>query len=109
MTTILNAYKCSACTPESMDEIIAKVPSKVVGVAKDGHVIYGAVKSGSISNQNAELYTACELDGCNGLITTETNTDGETEKVYTYRATTFHPYLVGCFGPSDMPTGAILG
>ena len=41
-----------------MDEIIAKVPSKVVGVAKDGHVIYGAVKSGSISNQNAELYTA---------------------------------------------------
>jgi len=108
VSTILNAYKCSACTPESMDDIIAKVPSKVVGVAKDGHVIYGAVKSGSISSQNAELYTACELDGCNGVITTVGEGDAA-EKVYTYRATTFHPYLVGCFGPSDMPTGAILG
>ena len=49
-----------------MPDIIAKVGTSVVGVAKDGHVIYGAVKSGSIANQNAELFSPCELDGCNG-------------------------------------------
>ena len=89
-----------------MPDIIAKVGTEVVGVAKDGHVIYGAVKSGSHSDLSEVLFSPCDLDGCNGK-SEDFSLSGK--KGYAYRATKFHPYLVGCFGPSNMPTGAILG
>lgn len=75
----------------------------IIGIAKDGHIIYGPQKRDK--NQNTvELYNACEIDACNGL----KYKVGETD-YYKYVATTTHPYLVGCFGPTDNPTGSVQG
>lgn len=55
------------------------------GVALDGHVIYGPY------NASDELWACDDVDVCNGFWLT----DGS----YAYAATTFYPYLVGCWGP----------
>ena len=56
-----------------------------VGIAKDGHMIYGPY------NENGELWQPCDVDRCNG-ITIEEN--------YVYVVTMFHPYTIGCWGPT---------
>ena len=58
-----------------------------VGIAKDGHVIYGPYK------EDGTLWNACDLDLCNGMYLNE--------NIYAYATTTFHPYFVGCWGPGN--------
>jgi len=76
-----------------MDEIIESVDIDVVGIAKDGWVIYGPIKKGK-NPSDVELYSACDVDICNGR-----KDVSDKGTIYSYKSTTFHPYLVGCFGP----------
>lgn len=59
----------------------------VVGIALDGHVIYGP------HNFYGDLWTCDDVDLCNGRIMEDES--------YAYLATTKHPYFVGCWGPAD--------
>jgi len=65
----------------------------MVGVAKDGHPIYGPY------NSDGELWTCDDHDICNGRFF-----DNGT---YGYVATTTFPYIVGCFGPADQQTAKV--
>ena len=58
----------------------------VIGLAKDGRLIYGPF------NAEGRLWRACDLDLCNGRII-----NGK----YSYVATPFYPYFVGCWGPAN--------
>ena len=64
---------------------------KVVGLAKDGHIIWGPYKK---SGSSYKLIDPCDVDVCNGM-----EVDGQ----YGYASTLFHPYLVGCWGPGSSP------
>jgi len=61
----------------------------VVGLAKDGHVIYGPY------NDDGELWACEETDMCNGFLLA----DGS----YGYASTGYFPYTVGCWGPAPGP------
>lgn len=67
-----------------------------IGLARDGHIIYGPYDStGALFQGNTKV------DACNGAFTT----DG----TYVYVAQTTWPYIVGCFGPptqTDLTTDA---
>lgn len=58
-----------------------------VGIAKDGHVIFGPY------NENGELWSCDDVDFCNGFFLADTS--------YAYASTTFYPYTVGCWGPAN--------
>lgn len=58
-----------------------------IGIARDGHLIYGPY------NSNGLLWKPCDVDLCNGRII-----NGQ----YAYVMTTFFPYTIGCWGPSEM-------
>ena len=60
-----------------------------IAIAKDGHIIWG------MYNSNGALWGDCDVDVCNGA-----TIDG----YYGYAATSFHPYIVGCWGPGNYPT-----
>ena len=91
--------------PLRSDVEVDVAPGSIIGLAKDGHVIYGPVKSGTNAESNVVLYDACEIDACNGI---QVELD-DGQEYYRYVATTSHPYLVGCFGPTDSPTGSVNG
>ena len=57
----------------------------MIGLAKDGHVIYGPY------NSDGELWTCEDTDICNGFFLD----DGS----YGYGSTGHFPYTVGCWGP----------
>ena len=57
-----------------------------IGLAKDGHMIMGPYRG------DGTLWQPCDVDACNGLMI-----GGN----YVYVSTLFHPYTVGCWGPSD--------
>lgn len=59
--------------------------SEVIGISKDGFMIYGPY------NSEGELWDCSEKDFCNG-----TFVDGN----YVYVSTTTFPYILGCFGPA---------
>lgn len=61
---------------------------KVVGIAKFGHVMYGPY------NNSKELWGTNDVDACNGAWS---------DNDYFYVGTAWHPYLVGCQGPSNQP------
>jgi len=61
-----------------------------VGIAADGHVIYGPYKN------DQTTYSACEVDACNGMYV---------NGFYSYAITTFLPYTIGCFGGANIPKG----
>ena len=61
---------------------------RIIGLAKDGHVIYGPY------NSDGELWECDDHDICNGRYFSEM--DGS----YAYVATATHPYILGCFGPA---------
>ena len=63
----------------------------IIGIAKDGHLIYGPT-----------LSKAGGVDACNGIIFDGNKGDGVLRS-YGYVATTTFPYLVGCFGPASYP------
>jgi hypothetical protein len=62
----------------------------VIGVAKDGHVVYGPYLS---SNNRV----TSGFDVCNGMFYDSIGN-------YAYFATSTYPYLVGCFGPGNYPS-----
>lgn len=64
----------------------------MVGIAKDGHPIYGPY------NASGEAWTCSERDVCNGVFFSDTN--------YGYAATKTHPYVLGCWGPAASQTYA---
>lgn len=61
----------------------------IVGLAKDGHIIYGPY------NKHNEFWECDDLDVCNGHWTE----DGD----YAYGMTSFFPYTIGCWGPAPRP------
>ena len=94
MQYVTAGSECAACFSNMGDAFKQHLDVPVVGISKDGRVIYGPVKSwDSTSNEKTE-YTPCDLDVCNGRIITVGS-----EKVYAYHATTYHPYVPNCFGP----------
>ncbi len=68
-------------------------PLDVVGIAKDGHIIYGV--------QNAAGAAWTGYDYCNGIFLDGDN-DG-TKEEYSYVSTITFPYQVGCFGNANTP------
>ena len=58
----------------------------MVGMAKDGHPIYGPY------NEYGELWLCSEHDICNGRFFKNGS--------YGYVSTNTHPYMVGCWGPA---------
>ncbi|CAF1328433.1 unnamed protein product [Adineta steineri] len=62
----------------------------VIGIAKDGHVIYGPyLASGNLVTSG--------IDICNGMFYDSIGN-------YAYFATTKFPYITGCFGPGNYPS-----
>ena len=55
-----------------------------MGIAKDGNIIYGPFDA------NGNPWSTSDVDVCNGLFI-----NGQ----YSYVATTFFPYFLGCWGP----------
>ena len=58
------ANTCDKCK-HKMDDVIASVDIEIVGIAKDGWVIYGPIKNRK-SSGDVEYYSACDVDVCNG-------------------------------------------
>ena len=59
----------------------------MIGIAKDGHVIYGPYQStGTTVTQGTDI--------CNGMFHDATGN-------YGYFATQKFPYITGCFGPAN--------
>ena len=61
---------------------------QIVGVAVDGHVIYGPY------NENHELWTCEDHDICNGRFFEDMDNS------YAYVITSTHPYVPACWGPA---------
>ncbi|CAF3754318.1 unnamed protein product [Adineta steineri] len=61
----------------------------VIGIAKDGHVIYGPYDSSG-------KQVTSGFDVCNGMFYDSIGN-------YAYFATTTYPYITGCFGPANYP------
>lgn len=66
------------------DTSIYGTNANIIGVAKDGHLIYGPY------DENEELWDCADHDVCNG-----TFIDGN----YVYLSTTTFPFILGCWGP----------
>ena len=62
----------------------------VIGIAKDGHVIYGPYTS-------AGVQVTSGFDICNGMFYDSIGN-------YGYFATSTYPYVTGCFGPGNYPS-----
>ena len=62
----------------------------VIGLATDGHIIYGPYLS-----SNTPVTSG--FDACNGMFHDSIGN-------YGYFATSTYPYLVGCFGPANYPS-----
>ena len=58
------------------------------GLAKDGRPIYSPLHSGGSE------YDPCDVDICNGKMI---------KGHYAYVTTTFHPYIMGCYGKGSSP------
>ena len=80
------------------DEQIRSFDLPVVGLCKDGHVVYGPYWPGNGSKVNS-----CVLDACNGWFTPNPDKTSSTKWIYGYVATDFHPYGPGCYGPANWP------
>ncbi|CDW90313.1 UNKNOWN [Stylonychia lemnae] len=76
------AYSLSFMSPQEKTIMI-------IGVARDGHSILGPYR------RDGMLWQPCDVDLCNGLYI---------GGVYYYVTTMFHPYTVGCWGPSPKKT-----
>jgi hypothetical protein len=77
------------CATDTKSYMVSGVEKKKtpIGLALDGHHIYGPWKD------ECDLWGPCDVDVCNGF----TDTDG----VYAYATTNFHPYTIGCWGPGN--------
>ncbi|CAF1328451.1 unnamed protein product [Adineta steineri] len=93
-----NISSCSAtaaCAADIASYSLTTFPSSakkltVIGIAKDGHVIYGPyLASGNLVTSG--------IDICNGMFYDSIGN-------YAYFATTKFPYITGCFGPGNYPS-----
>ncbi|CAF1478491.1 unnamed protein product [Adineta steineri] len=73
----------------SISSFLSYQTKTVIGIAKDGHVIYGPYLS-----SGTQVTTG--FDVCNGMFYDSIGN-------YAYFATSTYPYLVGCFGPGNYP------
>ena len=62
----------------------------IIGIAKDGHVIFGPYLSPGVEASSG-------LDICNGMFY-------DSIENYAYFATRTYPYITGCFGPGNYPS-----
>lgn len=69
----------------------------IIGIAKDGHLVYGP----TVDPATGTIVTG-GTDICNGVLFDGHHGDGVLRS-YGYQATTSFPYLVGCFGPASHP------
>jgi hypothetical protein len=84
-----------ACSADIATYSLTLFPSSakkltVIGIAKDGHVIYGPYWS------TGNLITS-GIDICNGMFY-------DTIGNYAYFSTIKYPYITGCFGPGNYPS-----
>ena len=92
---ISGCAQISACSSDIASYSLTLFPSSakkltVIGIAKDGHVIYGPYLS------NGKLVSS-GVDICNGMFYDSAGN-------YAYFATTKFPYITGCFGPGNYPS-----
>ena len=80
---------CEESLLEHVLDLIPTTESVPLALAKDGHVIM------SPYNSEGVLRESCDVDICNGY-----QEQGE----YYYSFTTFHPYILGCYGPGSNVT-----
>ena len=80
------------CDP--VEQAMSEYPAElvVIGIAKDGHVMYGPYLS------NGEEAVEAGLDVCNGAVGL-----AECDDSYAYFGTRTFPYLSGCFGAGGRP------
>ncbi|CAF1240060.1 unnamed protein product [Rotaria sordida] len=92
--TIGSCKSTSACNASIANYSISKFSSyrtlTVIGIAKDGHVIYGPYDS-----TGAEVTRGFDI--CNGMVYDSIGN-------YAYFATRTFPYITGCFGPGNYPS-----
>lgn len=82
---------CSASIADWAVSGFAGMATKtVIGVAKDGHVLYGPY------DDAGALWETGSVDACSGAWSAD-------QADYFYVGTRWHPYLVGCFGPANFP------
>jgi hypothetical protein len=81
------------------EEQIVKGRLPVVGLAKDGHAVYGPHWPGT----NA-IINGCHVDTCNGFFYANPDKNSLPKYLYGYAATEFHPYGPACFGPANYST-----
>jgi hypothetical protein len=94
-STLKSATQVSACVgfsncgTQTSTYMTAGVSKSLaaVGIALDGHIIYGPWKSAT------ERWAQCDVDVCNGL---------SINGAYGYAMTSFHPYTIGCWGPGTI-------
>jgi hypothetical protein len=81
-TTPESCDSITACTDELItygeDAYVDSETLTVIGISKDGHIMYGPYKS------DGTLVSDCDVDVCNGAVI---------NGVYGYYATPFHPYF----------------
>ena len=86
-----------ACTADKTGYALSGYASMttraIVGLAKDGHVMYGPY------NDTGALWEPAVVDACGGSWSSD-----KTE--YFYVGQRWHPYLVGCQGPANYPQNA---
>eukprot|EP00754_Rhynchopus_humris_P037898 Rhum_TRINITY_DN205_c0_g1::Rhum_TRINITY_DN205_c0_g1_i1::g.847::m.847 len=88
-----SADRCDPCTdPELLAVNSFPTTLTTIGLAKDGHTIYGPYLADGTKADVAGL------DVCNGAV----GLDGDCGS-YAYYATTKFPYLTGCFGQGNRP------
>ena len=91
--------ECSQCANDMKGYFKTQIGKKdlpVVGIAKDGHVVYGPYWPGS----QAEI-TGCHIDVCNGFFYANPDKTSAQKYLYGYAATSYHPYGPPCFGPAN--------
>jgi hypothetical protein len=89
-TTCSNIPVCQPSIPNySTSMFISHKHLTVIGIAKDGHLIYGPYRS------DGTLITD-GFDICNGMFFDSVGN-------YGYFVTNTFPYVIGCFGPSNYP------
>ncbi|KAJ8603022.1 hypothetical protein CTAYLR_001570 [Chrysophaeum taylorii] len=69
---------------------------QIVGIALDGHLVFGPYASSTV-----EVYDGTGLDMCNG-VRYDDDADG-TRDAYAYFMSKTFPYQMGCWGPANYP------
>ncbi|CAF1502836.1 unnamed protein product [Adineta steineri] len=95
--TIATCSSTSSCNSNIATYSISTFSSyrtkTVIGIAKDGHIIYGPYTTGGVQVTSG-------FDICNGMFHDSIGN-------YGYFATQTYPYITGCFGPGNYPTATV--